>query len=74
MGPDVRIISSGKEAANAAAARLTQENLLSRKEEPGSLRFYVSDDTEQLITNDHSYLDELPKDFESNVTIVNIED
>ncbi|MDR0943884.1 MAG: glutamate racemase [Ruminococcus sp.] len=74
MGKDVRIISSGKEAANAAAAKLTQENLLSQKEEAGSLRFFVSDDTEQFITNAHAYLGELPEDFESNVTLVNIED
>jgi glutamate racemase len=74
MGPDVRIISSGKEAANAAAARLTQDNLLTGKETEGKLSFFVSDGAEQFISNAHAYLGELPKDFESNVKLINIED
>jgi glutamate racemase len=74
MGADVKLISSGKEAANAAYAMLTKANLLTEKQTPGTSRYYVSDSTEQFIENAHSYLGEDLNARKSIVELVNIED
>jgi glutamate racemase len=74
MGDGVKIISSGKEAANAAYAMLTKANLLTDKTERGFSRYFVSDSTEQFIANAHSYLGEDLSEKESSVELVNIED
>jgi glutamate racemase len=74
MGEDVKLISSGKEAANAAYAMLTKANLLTEKQTPGTSRYYVSDSTEQFMENAHSYLGEDLNARHSIVELVNIED
>ena len=43
LGPEVRLISAGREAALAAAALLREEGLLSGRESGGSCRCYVTD-------------------------------
>jgi glutamate racemase len=56
MGEDVRLISSGREAANAAYAMLTRESLLTGRHDHGKVRYYVSDGTEAFIENAHAFL------------------
>ncbi|MDR0987530.1 MAG: glutamate racemase [Ruminococcus sp.] len=74
MGEGVKLISSGKEAANAAYAMLTKANLLTDKATPGTSRYYVSDSTEQFIENAHSYLGEDLNARQSIVELANIEE
>jgi glutamate racemase len=56
MGPEVTVISSGREAANAACTMLTAANLLTAKTTPGANKFYVSDGAEHFAENAHAYL------------------
>jgi len=46
MGPDVRLVNSGREAACALAGTLAGADMLSEKQTGGICRYYVSDSTE----------------------------
>lgn len=56
MGPEVKLISAGKEAAKYARECLTQENLLSDRPGEGTNTYYVSDSTEMFIENAGNFL------------------
>jgi glutamate racemase len=74
MGADVRIISSGKEAANAAYTMLTRADLLTSEEGTGKTDFYVSDDVGQFNRNAHAFLGFEPNNIQSSTTLVNTDD
>ena len=46
MGPEVRLINSGREAARALAEELGQSDMLSGRKAGGTCKYYVSDSTE----------------------------
>jgi glutamate racemase len=69
MGENVKLISSGKEAANAAYAMLAKADLLTDKQTLGTSRYFVSDSTEQFIENAHSYLGE---DLNARISTVSL--
>ncbi|MGN1403171.1 MAG: glutamate racemase [Ruminococcus sp.] len=56
MGPEVRLISSGAEAAKFARRCLEEQNLLTDRETPGENTYYVSDSTEMFIENAGHFL------------------
>jgi glutamate racemase len=74
MGDDVRIISSGKEAANAAYAMLTKANLLTSSENSGTAHYYVSDGVESFTENAHSFLGYEFNTRRSTVDLVSLDD
>ncbi len=48
VGPDVKLIDSGKETARFAASILAEKSLLNDSEQPGECGFFVSDRTESF--------------------------
>ncbi|MGN0612543.1 MAG: glutamate racemase [Porcipelethomonas sp.] len=56
MGPDVKLISSGAEAAKFAYNCLMEKDMLSDREEKGKNTFYVSDSTALFEENAKNFL------------------
>lgn len=55
-GPEITLISSGKEAAKCASAILTEQELLSGREEAGRTEYFVSDSVELFAENARVFL------------------
>ncbi|MBQ8514573.1 MAG: glutamate racemase [Ruminococcus sp.] len=58
MGPEVKLISAGAEAAKYAKKCLTEQGLLSDRTEKGRNTYYVSDSTEMFEENARYFLQE----------------
>ncbi|MGI5959638.1 MAG: glutamate racemase [Massiliimalia sp.] len=58
VGPDIRLIDPGKEAARSVQAFLTQSRMLNDQEGPGQCHYYVSDDVESFAQNAGVFLEE----------------
>ncbi len=71
MGENVKLISSGAEAAKYAFSYLTRHEMLNDNENNGALKFYVSDSSEMFNENSHLYFDGA---VNGNVYKVDIED
>jgi glutamate racemase len=74
MDEGINIISSGREAANAAFTMLTAENLLTARTTPGKTRYYVSDGAEQFAENAHAYLGYELNAKQSTVELIDLDD
>ncbi len=54
--PDIKIINSGKETAKFIYKKLTEQNLRNTKNTPGTIKFFVSDSTENFSDSATKFL------------------